>query len=465
MSDPTTPPGPVTPPLDVDDAAHAYVATGEYEATGQFAATGEHTASLRIPGFHKERRRRSVGWQSRDVLRTAALIMALYYGIQLLWATHTLVLTVFLAVLFGLAVSAGVDRVSSLRIGRVGVPRGIAAALIVLSFFGLLSGFGAWMAPTLREQGRELRVRLPQAVDRVEDWMSRRQSGFLGLLLGSGGPGQAQSTGQASTESPPAGAPAGGVPAQQPPATPAAESAQAGEAGTGTGESLSERLGGQLSGASRYLFPFLSSTLAVITGFFIVVFVSIYIAADPRLYRAGLMHLFPRKARERAGEVLTAVATVLRKWLVTQLIAMVVIGTVTSIALMIMNVKAALALGVLAGLLEFVPTIGPILSAIPAIAMAFLDSPEKAVSVTILYVGIQFAENQLLIPMLMKGGVDLPPAVTILAQALFTLLFGFLGLMVAVPAMAAAMVAIKMLYVQDVVGDDVMVMGHDEEDD
>ncbi|HEU5174430.1 MAG TPA: AI-2E family transporter, partial [Gemmatimonadaceae bacterium] len=101
----------------------------------------------------------------------------------------------------------------------------------------------------------------------------------------------------------------------------------------------------------------------------------------------------------------------------------------------------------------------------PAIAMAFLDSPEKAAAVTILYVGIQFAENQLLIPMLMKGGLDLPPAVTILAQALFTLLFGFLGLMVAVPAMAAVMVTVKMLYVHDVVGDRVPIMEDDYMED
>jgi len=230
-------------------------------------------------------------------------------------------------------------------------------------------------------------------------------------------------------------------------------------------ETLRARLGGQMSGVTRYLFPFLSSTLAVITGFFIVMFVSIYIAADPKLYHSGLMHLFPRRARQRAGEVLTAVAMVLRKWLMTQLIAMLVIGVVTTAALLILKVKAALALGVLAGLLEFVPTIGPIISAIPAIAMGFLDSPEKALYVTVLYVGIQFAENQLLIPMLMKGGVDLPPAVTILAQALFTLLFGFLGLMVAVPAMAAVMVAVKMLYVHDVVGDPIAIINDDDDED
>jgi predicted PurR-regulated permease PerM len=150
-------------------------------------------------------------------------------------------------------------------------------------------------------------------------------------------------------------------------------------------------------------------------------------------------------------------ATVLRRWLVTQLIAMVVIGTVTTIVLLMLDVKAAFALGILAGLLEFIPTVGPILSAVPAVAMGFLDSPEKALYVGVAFWAIQFAENHLLIPLLMKGGVDVPPALTILSQALMAMVFGFLGLMCAVPILAATMVAVKMLYVEDVVGERVPV--------
>jgi predicted PurR-regulated permease PerM len=159
--------------------------------------------------------------------------------------------------------------------------------------------------------------------------------------------------------------------------------------------------------------------------------------------------------------VLTAVATVLRRWLVTQVIAMAVIGTVTTVVLLALHVKAAFALGTIAGLLEFVPTIGPIMSAVPAVAMGFLDSPEKALSVVVAYVLIQALENHILIPLLMKGGVDLPPVLTILAQALMALVFGFLGLMVAVPMLAAIMVGVKMLYVEDTIGDEIQVAGEE----
>jgi predicted PurR-regulated permease PerM len=227
-------------------------------------------------------------------------------------------------------------------------------------------------------------------------------------------------------------------------------------------ETLSASLGRQVGGVKQYLFPFLSHTLAVVGGILLIIFMAIYIAADPDLYHRGLMHLFPHRARDRAGEVLSAMAVVLRRWLVTQLIAMATIGVVSTTVLLILRVKAAFALGLIAGLLEFIPTIGPILSAVPAVAMGFLDSPEKALTVAVAYWGIQFLENHLLIPLLMKGGVNVPPVLTILSQALFALLFGFLGLMVAVPVLAATMVAVKMLYVEGVVGDNVAVVVEDE---
>ena len=144
---------------------------------------------------------------------------------------------------------------------------------------------------------------------------------------------------------------------------------------------------------------------------------------------------------------------------------MVAIGTVTTVAMLVLKVKAAYALGFIAGLLEFIPTVGPILSAVPAVAMGFVDSPEKALTVVGAYWGIQFIENNLLIPTLMRGGMDIPPALTLIAQALMTIVFGFLGLMVAVPLTAAVMVPIKMLYVQDVVGDDLEVTDDGDDDD
>ena len=411
-----------------------------------------------------ERRTRQVGWHSKDIARTAALVIAIYIVARLLWFANPLVMVTFLGVLFGLAVEAGVDKLERFRI-----PRGLGAGIIVLGFFGLLVGIGAMLAPTIREQSGVLRQRIPEAVDRIEEWINRRQAGFLGTIFGRVAGTPAADSAVADT--------AGGLLPRiggttiaatettqgRPPLDTVRPRSDSGDVSApSASETLRGRLGQQLSRATQYVFPFLSQTIAVFAGIILIIFIAIYIAADPDTYHRGVMHLFPHQMRSRVGEVLSAIAIVLRRWLVTQLIAMTVIGTVTTIALLILDVKAAFALGLIAGLMEFIPTVGPLLSAIPAVAMGFLDSPQKAVTVAALYMGIQFMENHLLIPMLMKGGVDVPPVLTILGQALFTLLFGFLGLMVAVPALAATMVAVKMLWVERVVGDDVDVITRHE---
>ncbi len=338
--------------------------------------------------------------RSRDLVRFAGVLFAMYLGAQLLWFANALVLAGFLGVLFGLAVAAGADRMERYRI-----PRGVSAVSIVLAFFVLLFGVGASMAPTIREQSTELRARVPEAADRIEQWLNKRGVVFTTAASDSSSQVTASQT-------------------------------------------LRSTLARQMGRVAQYVFPFISQTLAVAGGILLIIFMAVYIGAEPDVYRRGALYLFPLRSRDRAAQVLTAIATVLRKWLVTQLIAMVVIGVVTTVALLILRVKAAFALGLLAGLLEFVPTIGPILSAVPAIAMGFLDSPQKALTVTVVYVGIQFLENNLLIPLLMKDGVNVPPVLTIISQALLTLLFGFLGLMVAVPLMAAIIVAVRMLYVE-----------------
>jgi len=371
-------------------------------------------AKPRDPDAH--RARREPGWRSVDILRAAALVMGLYLALRLLWVAYPILFVAFLGVLFGLAVARGADWLERFRI-----PRGIGSALIVLGVVGVLAGVGTWIAPTLRDQTRELRTTLPQAINRAEDWLSRR-----GILLG-------HILSEPSASAVPGGA---AKPDNQP-------------------GGLSGSLSGQLDAVGRYLFSFLSSTVAVLSGLLLILFMSIYIGMDPKTYHRGLLHLFPHRVRPRAEEVLTAVGITLRKWLTAQLVAMVVIGVVTTVTLKLLGVKAALPLGIIAGLLEFIPMVGPLLSAIPAVAMGFVDSPQKALFVALAYTGIQFFENHLLIPILMKEGVDLPPVLTLIGLAVMSVVFGFLGMLVAVPLLAAIVVAVKLLYVEDVVGDDV----------
>ncbi len=376
-------------------------------------------------------------------MRAAGLVIAMYILARLLWRASPLLLTAYIGVLFGLAVSSGVDRLERWRIRR-----GIGAPLIVFGFIALLVGVGIWIAPTLRRQSVELQRKLPESLDRVDAWLSGHQHGLISTVL-SGPAAVARADSARVTNAP--GEPT--APAQ------VAQTTPPGQSPPQTPGSLREFLGNQLGGISKYLFPFLSSTVEVFAGLLLIVFLSIYTALDPDLYRRGIMHLFPHRARERAGDVMSAMAVVLRRWLVAQLIGMVAIGATVTIALLILHVRAAFAIGLISGLLEFIPTFGPILSAIPAVAMGFLDSPQKALVVLVVFSGLHVLESHLLIPLLMKGSINLPPALTIVTQALMALVFGFLGLMTAVPVLAAVVVAVKMLYVEDVVGDRVHLPG------
>lgn len=356
------------------------------------------------------------------MLRTTALVLSLIVAFRVLWIAHALVIVVFLGMLFGIAVSAGTDRLQRWRI-----PRGVGAPLIVLGFFGMLAGFGAWMAPTLRDQGAELRQKLPEAVDRMEEWIDRRQGGVLGSILGA--------------------APAPAVTA--PPRVAAGRIASvAPDTGGKLSVALHDRLRHRMGGASRYLFPFLTHTVELVGGLVLMVFLSIYFAIHPALYRRGALSLLPPRARERGALAMDRVATVLRRWLVTQLIAMIVMAVASTAMLLLFHVKAAFALGLLAGLFEFIPTVGPVLSALPGVAMGFLDSPEKAAGLAVAYWALQFTESHVLIPVLMKQGIHLPPALTVVTQALFAIVFGFLGLMVAVPVLATVTVLVRTLYLE-----------------
>lgn len=373
------------------------------------------------------------GWRTRDILRAAALVAGVYVALQLLWFGRSVFLLGFFGVLLGITLSVAVDWLQRFRI-----PRGVGAALIVLLGLGALTGLGLLIAPQISDQFKELRDQLPQAIDRAERWIQQRGGGVAEII---------QPAPDSAGAEAPVGAGEGG--AQQ--------------EGGGKQVDLRRGLSQQLAGAGSHFFSVFSSTVTVLGGLVILLFVAIFVASDPGLYHRGLMHLFPHRTRDKAGEVLSATATTLRRWLFMQMIAMVVIGSVTTVTLLLLDIKAAIALGIVAGLLEFIPYVGPILAAIPAIAMALVDGPEKALYVAIAYTVIQQLEGVVLQPLLMKEGLELPPVITILGQALFSLVFGFLGLLLAVPLLATVMVPVKMLYVRDVVGDDVSVPGEESD--
>jgi predicted PurR-regulated permease PerM len=366
---------------------------------------------------------------TRDVLRILALIFAFYITVRMLWIGHPVIFLFFLGVLFGLPLAQGADWLQKRR-----VPRGLGVALILTVFFGLLIGGGAFIAPILRSQSTELQQRLPEAMDKIDAWLGHRSNGVLGILFNASAPDSVHLTrDSASVDS--LSAPQGGEILSP---TRRTDEVTA-------GGNLRREITGQFRGAQHSFLRMLTSTFAVTGAFLLVLFIAAYIAVDPHLYHGGMLEMVPVARREHAAVTMARVATTLRRWLVTQLIAMAVIGGVTTVFLLVIRVKAAVPLGILAGVAKFIPIVGSIFAAVPAVAMAFVDSPHKALVVGIGYIVIQFLENHLLVPVLMKHGVNMPPAVTLGIQALMALMFGFLGLLVAVPLLAAVLTIVRMM--------------------
>ncbi|CAL94379.1 AI-2E family transporter [Azoarcus olearius] len=191
-----------------------------------------------------------------------------------------------------------------------------------------------------------------------------------------------------------------------------------------------------------------STTLGAIAGFFIVMFIGLYGAVSPQTYRDGLLYLVPRDSRERAAEVMDEVVDTLRNWLLGTFIKMVVVGTAVTIGLWLLDIPLALALGLIAFALEFAPYVGPVLAALPAVLVALALGPQQALSVVLLYLGVQAAENYVLSPLVDLRSVKLPPALTIAAQVLLGALLGALGVMFATPLTATGVVLVRMLYVE-----------------
>ncbi|MDQ6871355.1 MAG: AI-2E family transporter [Gemmatimonadota bacterium] len=378
--------------------------------------------------------RETIKIPTRDVVRILALIFGFYVAVRLLWIAHPVIFLFFLGVLFGLPIAQGTDWLQKRRI-----PRGVGVAIILALFLGLLIGGGIGMAPILRSQSKELQQRLPEALDKIDAWLGHRANGVLGILFNQESTGEDAGTvpGIAETDS------TGTDTLPAPRNGPDAQRTITRSNEVVVGGNLRRDITRQFSGAQHSFLRMLTSTFAVTGAFLLVLFIAAYIGLDPHLYHGGVLALVPSRERDRAALALARLATTLRRWLVTQLIAMVVIGAVTTVFLLALHVKAALPLGILAGVSKFIPIVGSIFAAIPSIAMAFIDSPHKALVVGIGYIVIQFVENHVLVPVLMKRGVNLPPAMTLGIQALMALLFGFLGLLVAVPLLAAILTIVR----------------------
>ncbi len=333
------------------------------------------------------------------VLVAITIVLLVLLLVALIFYTVDILLLIFSAVLIAIFLRGlALPIAERLKIGETWAVLGVSVLLVAV-----LAGGIALLAPSVAEQVQSLRVKLPQSARQV------------GEYLGQFGWGQAL--------------------IRQVPSV----------------DSIMEKIDtGQLISGVGGVF---SSTVGALGNFFIVILLAVYIAAEPRLYSSGLIKLFPQPSRPRAREVLDAIGDTLSWWLIGKIGSMVFIGLLTWIGLSIIGVPLALTLGLIAGLLSFIPNFGPIISALPALLLAFINSPVTALYVLGLYIGVQLIESNVVTPLIERETVELPPALTIIFQLVFGVMLGALGLVLATPLLAVLMVTVQMVYIGDVLGD------------
>lgn len=210
-----------------------------------------------------------------------------------------------------------------------------------------------------------------------------------------------------------------------------------------------------LSGIATSVGGAIANSLLVLVG-------GIYLAAQPGLYRIGLTKLVPPKGRDLCAEALDDSNRALRLWLFGQLVSMAIVGLLVGLGLWLLGVPSALALGLLAALLEFVPFVGPVLSAIPALILALAAGPETALWVGALYLGIQQVEGNIVQPIVQERAVDLPPALLLFSIVAGGLVFGIVGIIFAAPLTVVLFVIVKRLYVREALNTQTPMPGEEE---
>jgi predicted PurR-regulated permease PerM len=324
--------------------------------------------------------------------------LAFAIALFILWELRQVLLLVFAAVVFATALSS---LVKSLQ--RYGLKRGGAVLLSIFMLLVLMTLFVALIVPPFITQFGQLVELVPRGLDRVQLWVGQMQKMI---------PGYSQY-----------------VPGV---------------------DDLVRQIQPLATRVLGNFFALFSNALSVLLNVLLVLILTIMLLINPQPYRRGFIALFPSFYRRRTDQILSLCEVSLVNWIIGILINMVVIGTVSGIALLILGVPLVLANALLAGLLEAIPNVGPVISVIPPIAVALLDAPWKAVAVLVVYILIQQLEQYLLVPFVMSKQVAILPAVTLISQVVCAIAFGFLGLFLAIPLVIVGQIWIREALVHDI---------------
>ena len=310
-------------------------------------------------------------------------------------------------IIFATVLIAVMLRGAGARIGRltnVGTGWGLLVMVVLIAaFFG---GLGWWRGPKLTHEASQLREALGVQLAALRTQMEQTdwgQSLLQELPFGLGTGGAAESAG------------------------------------------LSGRVGSAFPHMAGMVTSALWSVLGVMGTIGVILVAALYMAAAPQPYVHGLAHVLPKRWRPTAQHVLDRIGHDLWGWLLGQFFDMLIVGTLCGVGLALLGMPLAFILAVIAGLLNFVPYIGAIVGAVPALVVAFSVGGREVLFVALLYLGVQLFEGNVTAPLIQRRAINLPPSLTILSQTALGVIFGVFGVILATPVTAAIIAAVQAL--------------------
>ena len=316
----------------------------------------------------------------RTILKVVGVLTALFF----LFYIRDVIGLVFVALVFASALDPWVDRLERYRL-----PRSISILFMFLLLFGVIFFVVYALIPPVVAQVAEISGSLASSAPQIDNFY-RSVTGRTDLSL----------------------------------------VAQLQESMTNVNASL--------SGISSGIFSTISGFFSALTALIIVMVITFYMTVEEDGLKKFVRSIAPIEYQPYLVQKTNRIQTKMGAWLRGQLILMLVIGVFTFIGLIILNVPYALVLAIFAGLAEFVPFIGPIIAAVPAIFFATSDSPWKVIGVVIFYIVLQQLENQIIVPKIMQRAVGLNPIVVIIVMLIGAKVAGLVGILLAVPATTIA---------------------------
>jgi predicted PurR-regulated permease PerM len=325
------------------------------------------------------------------------LVFALVLASYLVYQIAVVVLVLLLTLLFSVIISGPVDYLE-----RRGVGRGVGTLAVLGGLIFIFAIVGAALVPTIEDQTRELVETFPELLENARGLVVSLQNS-LGLETSFGVDPQ----------------------------------------------NLLDSARNFLSGGALATVANVGASVANVISFAVVIIIAtVYAVAEPRPLIRGFVALFPAGHRQRVREILGDVYETLQRWFLGQLASMTIIGVLSTVALSVIGIPFALLLGVFSGLVSFIPFVGPMISVIPPVLLALIGDPIDALWVVLAYAGIQTIESYLIYPLVMSRAVSLHPAVVMFALLIMGTLFGFVGVLLAVPLVTALHVLLRELWIE-----------------